>query len=249
MHRTKQEHIDRRPAVVFGTAVLSVVIPTLNAASTLASSLAPLVAGVLDGLVRECVVADGGSSDDTLLIAEAARCRIVRAERGRGVQLRAGCEAARGDWLLALHADTRLAGDWIGAVRRHVERRPDRAGFFRLRFDDPSPVARVWEAGVRLRSSTLALPYGDQGLLISRPLYDAVGGYEPLPFLEDLRLVRRLGRARLARLDADAVTSAERYRRDGWLRRTAGNWSILARHALGETPERLALRYGRETRP
>lgn len=223
--------------------MLSIVIPTLNAERTLGPTLAPLVAGVLYGLVRECVVVDGGSTDETLTIAEGAGCRIVRAERGRGVQLRAGCAAAQGDWLLTLHADTQLDGDWIGAVRRHVQRRPDRAGFFRLRFDDETPVARLWEAGVALRCAALALPFGDQGLLISRRLYDAVGGYEAVPLLEDVRLVRRLGRNRLARLDAQAVTSADRHRRDGWIRRTAGNWAILVRHALGEGPEVLAARY------
>jgi rSAM/selenodomain-associated transferase 2 len=228
--------------------VLSIVIPTLNAERTLGPTLAPLVAGVLDGLVRECVVVDGGSTDGTLAVAEGAGCRIVHAGRGRGVQLRAGCAAAHGDWLLALHADTRLEGAWIGAVRRHLAHRPDRAGYFRLRFEDPAPIARIWEAGVAFRCAALALPFGDQGLLISRRLYEAVGGYEPLPLLEDFRLVRRLGRRRLARVDAHAVTSADRYRRDGWFRRTAGNWAILARHACGETPDALATRYDRERR-
>jgi hypothetical protein len=90
----------------------------------------------------------------------------------------------------------------------------------------------------------LALPYGDQGLLISRALYDAVGGYRPLPLMEDVDLVRRLGRRRLAVLPATATTSAERWRRDGWARRSARNLACLALHRMGMSEERVARIYG-----
>jgi hypothetical protein len=90
----------------------------------------------------------------------------------------------------------------------------------------------------------LALPYGDQGLLISRALYDQIGGYRPLPLMEDVDLVRRLGRRRLAVLPADAVTSAARWRRDGWARRSARNLACLALHRLGMSEERVRKLYG-----
>ena len=85
----------------------------------------------------------------------------------------------------------------------------------------------------------------DLGLLISRALYDQAGGYPPIPLMEDVALVRRIGRRRLARLGAAAVTSASRYGADGWLRRGWRNLTTLALYFLGVAPERLARRYQR----
>jgi rSAM/selenodomain-associated transferase 2 len=217
---------------------LSVVIPALDAAATLPACLA----SVRDA--DEIIVVDGGSADATPEIAEGGGAAVVRSEPGRGVQLRAGAAAAAGDWILFLHADTRLDPRWREAAARHMERGEGRAGCFRFRLDDSAWQARLIERGVALRVRLLALPYGDQGLLISRRLYQAVGGYRPLPLMEDVDLVRRLGRRRLARLDAAAVTSAERWRRDGWLRRSGRNLACLALHRFGFAAERLARLYG-----
>jgi hypothetical protein len=109
--------------------------------------------------------------------------------------------------------------------------------------DDPAWQARLLERAVALRVRWLRLPYGDQGLLISRALYEAVGGYHPLPLMEDVDLVRRIGRGRLRVLDVAAVTSAERWRRDGWLGRSLRNLSCLALYTLGVSPERIARLY------
>ena len=224
--------------------MLSVVIPTRNAGPRFGAVLAALVPGAMEGLVKEVVIADGGSQDRTLELAEEAGCRIVACEPGRGGQLRAGCAAARADWLLALHADTLPGHGWVEAVGDHVSVHPDKAGYFRHRFDDPSAAARVWEAGIALRCRLFAAPYGDQGLLVSRRLYDEAGGFPDWPLLEDLALVRRLGRRRLRPLDAAVLTAADRYRRDGWVGRTLRNQAILLRWALGAAPEDLARRYG-----
>lgn len=219
------------------------VIPTLNAGPRLAETLAALVPGVAEGLVREAVIADGGSTDATLAIAEAAGARILTLEPSRGAQLRAACAAARGDWLLALHADTRLEPGWVEAASRHMAQRPEAAGYFRLGFDAPGPAARAWEAGVELRNRLFGLIYGDQGLLVPRALYDAAGGYPDWPMLEDVELVRRIGRARLRPLAARAVTDAGRFQREGWLPRSARNWAILARFLAGADPRDLARAY------
>jgi hypothetical protein len=117
-----------------------------------------------------------------------------------------------------------------------------RAACFRFRLDAAEWQARAVEAGVAARVRLFGLPYGDQGLLISRRLYDSVGGYQPLPLMEDVDLVRRIGRVRV--LGAGALTSAERWRRDGWVRRSARNLSILALYRLGVPAERLARLYG-----
>ena len=122
--------------------------------------------------------------------------------------------------------------------------RAESAAFFSFRLDDLAWQARLVEAGVRLRVGLLALPYGDQGLLVPRRLYDQVGGFRPLPLMEDVDLVRRIGRGRLSVLEADAVTSAERWRRDGWGRRSARNLACLALYRSGVSPERVARLYG-----
>src|SRR5512146_689664 len=105
--------------------MISVVIPTLNAERTLQRALAPLVPAAVEGLVREVVVADGGSTDRTLELADDAGGKIVSTEPGRGVQLAAGCAATKSDWLLILHADTELADGWEAAAVAHMNRHAD----------------------------------------------------------------------------------------------------------------------------
>ncbi len=176
------------------------------------------------------------------VVADAAGARLVTARRGRGSQLAAGARAARGEWLLFLHADTVLAPGWAGAAARHIAAGPERAGYFRLAFNSRHPMARVTAGWANLRARALHLPFGDQGLLVARALYDGVGGYPDIPLMEDVALARRLGR-RLVPLDATATTSAERYARDGWFRRGARNLSTQALYFAGTPAERLATRY------
>ena len=223
--------------------MLSIVIPTLNPGPRFGAVLAALVGGAVEGLVKEVVVADAGSTDRTLELAEEAGCKVIAAEKGRGGQLRAGAAAAKGDWLLFLHADTVLSPDWVKAVAAHVARHPGKAGYFRLRFDDPSSTARLWEKGVALRCAVLGLPYGDQGLLVSRALYDEAGGYPDQPLMEDVELVSRLGRGRLRLLHAEAETDADKFRRDGWVRRSARNVAFLIAWGMGTDPREIAKRY------
>lgn len=217
--------------------MLTIVVPALNVGETLGQCLA-----ALDG-ADEIIVVDGGSTDDSADIADRAGARTIAAPRGRGTQLRAGGEAARGEWLLFLHADTRLGAGWREAIAAHVASAPERAGYFDLRLDDGAWQARVIERGVSLRVRLLGLPYGDQGLLISRRHYDQVGGFRPLALMEDVDLARRIGGRRLRRLDATALTSADRWRRDGWLRRSGRNFACLALYGLGVAPARIARFY------
>lgn len=223
-------------------APVSVIIPTLNATASIGPCLGALTEGVMQGLITELVLADGGSDDGIAEIAEAAGASLVTASPGRGTQLAAGARAARGGWLLFLHADTVLTPGWAGAVARHVAERPGRAGWFRLAFDSPHPMARLTAGWANLRARALHLPFGDQGLLIPRGLYERAGGYPAIPLMEDAALAWRLGRALVA-IDAVAVTSAERYARDGWLRHGARNLSRQALWLAGTSPERLVRRY------
>jgi rSAM/selenodomain-associated transferase 2 len=218
--------------------MLSVVIPALNSAEW----IGPCIVAVREA--DEIVVADGGSADGTPAISERNGARLVRSPPGRGVQLAAGAEAALGDWLLFLHADTLLAPGWREAADRHMARRRGKAACFRFRLDAREWQARLVEAGVALRVRLLALPYGDQGLLISRGLYDEIGGYRPLPLMEDVDLVRRIGGFRLERLGVTALTSPDRWRRGGWLRRSLRNLLCLACYRSGMSAERVARLYG-----
>ncbi len=223
--------------------MISVVVPTLNAQARLAECLAALVPAAQDGLVRQVIVADGGSEDATAAIAEGFGADWVSSARGRGAQMAAGAAIARSGWLLFLHADTVLDPAWVGAARSHIMAAPGKAAAFRLAFDDPAPVARRVARWGNRRARWLGLPYGDQGLLIARDLYQAVGGFRALPLMEDVDLVRRLGRSRLSLLEADAVTSAARYHAEGWTRRVARNGLAIGLYLAGVGPATIARLY------
>lgn len=227
------------------TTAIDLVIPTLNAGNTLKQTLAALPARC--GFTISTTICDGGSSDDTVAIARSAGARVVTAPAGRGGQLAAGAAAGNAPWLLFLHADTRLEAGAGAIITRFVSspvNDDEKAGYFRLRFDTADPRARRVERLAAWRCRIFGLPYGDQGLLIARPFYQRLGGFRPLPLMEDVDLVRRIGRRNLVPLDADALTSAARYQRDGWLARPLRNLSCLALHFAGVSPGFLRRLYG-----
>jgi rSAM/selenodomain-associated transferase 2 len=222
---------------------LGIVIPTLNAARGLAATLDAIAAAPAAGLVADVVIADGGSTDGTPDLARRHGARVVETTRGRGRQLAAGADSAAGDWLMFLHADTVPERGWAEAAAafcRDPENR-ERAAHFRFALDDAAPAARRVERLVAWRCRRLGLPYGDQGLLIARRFYEALGGFRPLPLMEDVDLVRRIGRRRLVALAPRAVTSAERYRREGYTVRALRNLACQSLWRLG-LPARLILR-------
>lgn len=218
-------------------APITIVIPTLNAARSLPGCAAALMEGVREGVIRELIVSDGGSTDDTSEIAREVGARVVTGAPSRGGQLQRGCAAAQGSWLLILHADTQLAPGWTVAARTHME--TGHAGWGSLQFDRGG---HLFALGANLRSRLFGLPYGDQGLLLPRALYDQVGGYKDQPLMEDVALARAL-KGHLSSAGFVAVTSAEKYRTQGWLRRSVFNLSILARYYLGTDLQKLAKAY------
>ena len=219
--------------------MLSIIIPTLNADTTLQATLDSCMAGAASPRV---VVSDGGSNDDTLSIAKQNKCTVVSAECGRGTQLAAGAAMAQDDWLLFLHADSRLPDNWSTVVSEFVDEPLNmfRAAVFQLALDDTLAQARHIEWFVKWRTRLLALPYGDQGLLISRAYHDCIGGYRPIPIMEDVDLVRRIRRPNLQVLDAAITTSAHKYQRDGYWKRPLKNLGLMCLYGLGVPESKLS---------
>ncbi len=220
---------------------LSIILPTLNEAGR----LAPVFHALGDPEGAEIIIADGGSTDATCDMATAHGARVIVNPPGRGGQLAAGAGVATAPWLLFLHADTRLAVGWRTAVENFTAdlKNHHRAAVFQFRLDDEAPAARRLEKIVDWRTRTFGLPYGDQGLLISRAFYDDLGGFRALPLMEDIDMVRRIGGARLTVLDSPALTSAERYRRGGYILRPLRNLLCLALYFGGVSPRHLVRLY------
>jgi len=221
-------------------AGLSVVIPTLEEAGRLPLLLADLRRwpGSL-----EIIVVDGGSQDQTALTARLAGATVLHAHPpGRGQQLCLGVEHSKGDWLLVLHADSRIPAIWTERVKgvMTMDGSTRQAWSFDFRVDERRPMLRLLEWAVRVRSGWMQRPYGDQGLLIHRQLYEAVGGYRPLSLMEDLDLIERLGARTLIRsLDCPLVTSARRWDQKNVLAQAWRNAMLRRFWRRGATPEQL----------
>lgn len=228
--------------------MISVVIPTFNSEVGLGPTLTALVPAAVEGIVREVIVADAGSTDRTLMIADQAGVDVISAEAGRGLQMRAGAAKTRSRWLLFLHPDTVLEHGWEHEAAQFIERvdsgrRRKAAAAFRFTIDDVGIAPRALETMVALRTGILRRTFGDQGLLISRDLYDEVGGFAPLPLMEDVDLVQRLGRRRLVILRSRALTSASRYRSEGYIKRVMRNQACLALYYCRVPVQRIARLY------
>jgi rSAM/selenodomain-associated transferase 2 len=227
--------------------MISVVIPALNAAPRIAACLEALVTPALDGAVKEVIVVDGGSTDQTSEIADGFGATLLTAPPGRGGQLRKGAGAAKGPWLLFLHADTVLQEGWAEEAMAFMNDNPARAAVFTLEFDAAGVAPKLVAAGAMLRTSVAKAPYGDQGLLISKKTYEDIGGFADMPLFEDVDIVKRLlkakGKRALHVLSSKAVTSADRYEREGYVKRVARNFILLTRYRFGAAPEDLAKAY------
>ena len=227
-------------------AGLSFLIPTLNEARRLPLLLADLARWPHGAQV---IVVDGGSRDRTTAVAGLAGVKtLISPERGRGQQLIHGMAAARHDWTLVLHADSRLPPCWCSAVQRVIESPQAKrdAWFFDFRVEERGPMLWLLERSVALRSRLGQRPYGDQGLLIHRKLYEASGGYRPIPLMEDLDLVERIAvNHRLRRLCYPLVTSNRRWQKQGVISRAWCNWRLRRRWHQGLAADQLADDYGR----
>jgi uncharacterized protein len=213
---------------------LAIVVPTLDEEEALRRNL-PAALTAAD----EVVVSDGGSRDGTLAVARALGVRAVVGPPSRGRQLNAGAAATAAELLLFLHADTTLPADAARQVREAIDGGAV-AGAFRLRFATDRRVMRLAERLIDLRTRLTRLPLGDQAQFITRAAFERLGGYRDWPILEDLDLMLRLRKEKVALIDSHVTTSARRYLERGVLRTAATNWLIWLLFALRVPPERLA---------
>jgi rSAM/selenodomain-associated transferase 2 len=217
--------------------VISAIVLVLNEEDRLSACLTAL-AGQSP---HESIVVDGGSSDGSVGVAQAAGAHVIVSERGRALQANRGARASAGDVLLFLHADTVLAPGALELIERTLAEDPDVVGgSFTLRFDDPRVVFRLFAAvgGVYHRFSRSL--YGDRGIFVRRDVFQALGGFRPLPVMEDYdfgRRLRRVGRIRILR--RAVVSSAREFTRQGPWRLAAKIPLCILAFRLGVSPQRI----------
>jgi rSAM/selenodomain-associated transferase 2 len=219
---------------------LSVVIPTWNEAGNLATTL--------DALPKraEVVVADGGSVDGTVEIARRSGARVLACEQGRARQMNRGARETQGDTLLFLHADAVLGAGATEAIEGALADPAVVGGFFRLRIRSARTALRLAAFGSNLRARGLGLPYGDQGIFLRRSIYEELGGFPDVPFLEDLALIRMLRRkGRLAPLEVTLSTGDRHWRELGVVGTGLLDWTMVALFFFGVSPKTLAPHYFR----
>jgi rSAM/selenodomain-associated transferase 2/rSAM/selenodomain-associated transferase 1 len=221
---------------------LSVVIPTLNEAEGIGATMAQ----VRQGGTVEIIVADGGSTDATRETARQGGAVVLVVPGGRAAQLNAGAARAAGRRLLFLHADTQVPEGYADLIHAALDDPATVAGAFRFRTDGTGWGMRLIEWGTNLRSAIFQWPYGDQGLFLEKRVFEELGGFAPLPIMEDFDLVRRLRRrGRIVTLAAPVMTSARRWTQLGPLRTWLRNQGMIIGYELGIAPERLARFYRR----
>lgn len=224
-------------AALAASRTVSVIIPTLNESANL-NRLLPCIAAARP---HEILVADGGSADDTVAVAQSLGAKVVRATRGRALQMNAAASIATGELLLFLHADTDPPEGFPSLVSTILDQAAVAAGAFRFALREPVRGGALIEMGVALRCSLRQLPYGDQGLFLRRALFQSLGGFRDWPILEDLEMVRRLrALGRIVITNEAALTSSRRWRESGLVRTFLRHQFILLAHSLGAKPASLA---------
>jgi len=205
----------------------------------------------------EIIVAEAGNDPGLDALSQGRPdIRLIHARPGRGAQMNAAAALARGEWLLFLHADSLLPAGWLDRFEAMTAEPGTRdpgsgtrdpgiiGGWFQFALDDRAWQARFIERGVKWRIRWLKLPYGDQGIFVRRRTFAALGGYRDIGLMEDVEFVRRLVNAgAVVEIPLPIVTSARRWRRDGWLRRSARNMTLLGLYFCGVPPRVLARWY------
>jgi rSAM/selenodomain-associated transferase 2 len=222
--------------------MLSIVMPVLNEAAQIEAALAALTP--LRARGAEVIVVDGGSSDGTAELARPLTAHVLTAPRGRAAQMNAGAAASHGDVLLFLHADTRLPENADTLVLDGLSRSGRCWGRFDVHFDAAGPL-RLVAAMMNIRSRATGIATGDQAMFATRAAFERVGGFPPIPLMEDVTLSARLKRvSRPLCLRACVTTSGRRWRRHGLMRTVLLMWRLRLAYYFGRDPANLARAYG-----
>ncbi|MFC1892752.1 TIGR04283 family arsenosugar biosynthesis glycosyltransferase [Chloroflexota bacterium] len=224
--------------------MFSVIIPTLNEEEVIRSCIDKI--REIDQNV-EIIVADGGSSDNTVEIAMAQNVKVCLSEKGRGRQCNAGADIASGEILVFLHADTELPATAFDLLNEYFQDSKIQVGTFRLRFDYNHWMLRL--CSIHSRFECTLTRFGDQCIVVRRSFFDGIGGFPRSPLFEDLGFIRKAGKkARIHRFRGTVQTSARRFLRNGILRQQLLNSWCIFLYFLGINPEKLALLYERHNR-
>lgn len=220
------------------TSTISIIIPTFNEQGHV-SLWRELVSQV-----REVIIVDGGSTDQTVVLAKQQGLRVEICHEGRGPQLNLGATSASSDILLFLHADTRLPADFTTAITACLNQPATVAGAFSLAIENAGVGLRCISFFANLRSRLLQLPYGDQAIFLRRSDFLRVGGFPPAPIMEDFLLIRRLrGQGSIRTLPQTVLTSGRRWQKFGIIRTTLINQMVILGYYAGIPLKKLALLY------
>lgn len=227
---------------------ISIIIPVLNEAATIEATLTR----VQNASEVEVIVVDGGSRDETVVIANhlskilapSLPIRVISTAAGRANQMNAGAAVATGDILLFLHADTHLPTGFEALVRQALQNPGTVAGAFELRIDAQLRGLRLVEKMVNVRSHFFSMPYGDQAIFLKATVFHEIGSFPNLPIMEDFELIRRMKRqGRIMIVPAPVMTSGRRWQKLGVVKTTMINQLIITGYFLGIPPSQLVLWY------
>jgi rSAM/selenodomain-associated transferase 2 len=230
------------------TPDISIVIPVLYEADTIGDTLEH-VRKIESGDRFQVIVVDGDPGGGTIETITRNDVMTLVSRPWRSRQMNAGAAAASGGILLFLHADT-LLPDTVFSDIVHVVRGGSVGGAFRLRFDSNRLVYRIMSGFVTIRSRLNRLPYGDQAIFLRRDYFQEIGGYDEIPLMEDVEIVRRIRRlgGRLTILDTAVRTSCRRMESEGIAKRVVQNWLISILYNFGASPEKLVKYYTEDYR-
>ena len=222
--------------------MLSVIIPALNEADGIADTLAALAPLRARGV--EVVVVDGGSQDATIPLAQPLADQVISSPRGRAVQMNTGAAQARGDIFLFLHADCRLPAAADGLITDGLNRAQKTWGRFDVQLTGRSPLLRLVGALMNFRSRLTGVSTGDQGLFVTRTLFEAAGKFPQIPLMEDVALTKQLKRyGAPLNLRHRITVSGRRWEQHGVLRTVLLMWRLRLQYWLGADPRELAQHY------